>query len=242
MSTAHRLLVTLQDSGFAERDTTGARYELGPRAYQLVHSLFQQFDIRRASLPTLKHLAELTGETAVLDVRVGWFAVRMAGVEGWREIHPGAMIGRTVPLAESVEGSAIFARLTEQDQERYRSWRGNDAAALWPTCTVEAPPVTGSHFVLDPARDGRHGTLSHVIVHESKPLASISLEGTGPLHVPNPPRELLAEVAGVVTELDRLVAANPDLANDPFAHVDPDLIQLMPTPDTAILGDPADVS
>lgn len=224
MSTAHRLLVTLQQSGFAERDSTGVRYELGARAYQLVHGLFRQFGVRQASLPVLRRLSELTGETAVLDVRVGWHSVRMAGVEGWREVHPGTSLGRMVPLAGSAPGRAILSTLDAGQAHRYWRWHEAHSHPVPVSADIRKTAVGDGRvsLTIEPGDDGQYHTLTHVITHEGLPLAALSLQGTGPLLDPEVDPGALRDVTGILVELAESVSERPDCRRDPFALLDPD--------------------
>ncbi len=216
----------MHDGGYAERDSTGVKYELGSRSYQLVHGLFRQFGIHSAALPHLRRLTELTGETALLDVRVGWFAVRAAGVEGWREVHPGTMIGLMRPLSASAAGRAILARLSPDDRARHDRWASSDASV---TGRRIHPVAGGPPLTLEAEAEGDHGVLSHVVRFDERPLAAVSLQGAGPLLGADVTATALAGVAAIVTELDELVGSRPELARDPFDHLDPDTI-LAPPP------------
>lgn len=229
VSTAHRLLVTLNDSGYAERDTTGAKYELGPRSFQLVHGLFRQFGIHAAALPHLRRLTELTGETALLDVRVGWFAVRAAGVEGWREVHPGTMIGLVRPLTRSAAGRALLDRMSPDDRARHDRWAAPEDGGSAGGVRHIRPVDGGPPLILEAEAEGDHGVLTHVVRSDERPLAAVSLQGAGPLLVADVEAAALAGVAEILAELDALVDGRPDLVRDPFAHLDPDTI-LAPTP------------
>jgi DNA-binding IclR family transcriptional regulator len=235
MSTAHRLLVTLHDSGYAERDTTGGRFELGHRSYQLVHALFRQFGVRSATQPFLRRLAELTGETALLDVRVGWYGVRAAGVEGWREVHQGTMIGLGQPLAATAPGRAMLERMDDADRAQYERWARNrdlahppgaEARLIWPS--VREPGIDGP-TLLEATTPENHGVLSHVVHGAGRPLAVVSLQGAGPLLARDVPAGELDGVLALLAELDRLLAARPELGRDPFGHLDPDDV-LAPIP------------
>jgi IclR family transcriptional regulator, KDG regulon repressor len=222
-STAHRLLVTLQDAGFAERDSTGAKYELGSRAYELVHGLFGHYGVRRASLPFLTRLMHRTDETTTLDVRVGWFTVRMAGFEGRREIHAGTLIGRTQPLADTASGHAILARLSDDAIGQYLAWQAQ--ARPGPRADElreELDAVRRHGFARLSAGDGDATELSFPVCHDGQALAAVSLNGMGALVAGrHPDRREIARCQAVIADLEALLVEQPHLAQDPFAHLDP---------------------
>jgi DNA-binding IclR family transcriptional regulator len=221
-STAHRLLVTLQDAGFAERDTTGSKYELGVRAHQLVHGLFRQYGLASVGEPFIRRLVAATGETVTLDVRVGWYAVRMAGLEGSREIHAAPRIGRTERLGDSVAGRAILATLDDADVARYHRWSGASLADL--AEVVRAVREAGhAHEALAGMESAE---LALPVRRDGRAVAALSIEGTGPAVAPEPRASDLKRIRRVVADLETLVAREPELARDPFAHVDPDELEL----------------
>ncbi|WP_034261070.1 IclR family transcriptional regulator [Actinospica robiniae] len=78
LSTAHRLLKVLTSSGFLEQDAHTARYRLGPTTAELGRLAFHRRGLHRAE-PELADLANRTGATADLAVRVGEHAVILAG-------------------------------------------------------------------------------------------------------------------------------------------------------------------
>jgi len=223
-STAHRLLATLQDAGFAARDSTGVRYELGIRAFELVHRLFGQYGLPRASELFIRRLVAVTGETAALDVRVGWYAVRMAGLEGTREIHVAPRIGQTVRLGDSAGGRAILATVPEAIG-RYARWAALNRPAR--RRLDNAVGVIAEHgFAHVPAAGGCAAELAFPIGLGGGVAAAISIEGTCPAIAATPRTGELKRCRTIVAELESMVASDPMLAHDPFAHLDPDGLEL----------------
>lgn len=222
-STAHRVLATAADAGFASQDTTGAKYELGVRAHMLVHGLFRQFGVQRAALPILSRLAQELGETATLDVRIGWLAVRIAGFEGWGEIHAGRRIGQIAPLSESAGGLAILAQLDCEND--YLAWaqgqngRGIKAGAV----RAELGRVRSQGFArtVQPGADGAEIAFP-VRAADGHALAAVCVDSQGPLLAERPDPEMLGVILAQVAELEAVLAAEPELARDAFAHLDPD--------------------
>lgn len=221
-STAHRLLATLGGAGFAERDSTGAKYELGVRAHTLVHGLFRHFGVQRTALPVLNKLTRELGETATLDVRVGWLAVRVAGFEGWNEIHAGRRIGQAVPLAQAAGGLAILADLPEDDVDLYLRFEGQGRRSASRTRALKAHLAqvreTGYARLAEP--EGGGAEIAFPVHAGDRAIASICVEGRGPLLAEPPAAALLAKVRKLVGELERTIAEQPALAHDPFAHLD----------------------
>jgi len=223
-STAHRLLATINDAGFAVRDSTGTKYELGVRSHMLVHGLFRQFRIQPAAVPFLARLAKQLGETTALDVRVGWHVVRIAGFEGWNEIHAGTRIGQASPLASTAGGLAILAHLPADEVEGYLRWEGGGRRSPSRTRALRGrlDEVSEAGWVREAGEDGDSAELAFPVRLDGRAFAAICVDGTGPI-VADPPRAAdVSRARKVVEGLERAVAQDPALAHDPFAHLDAD--------------------
>lgn len=235
ITTAHRLLVTLYDAGFAVRDTTGSKYELGPRAYELVHGLFAHYGIRDASLPFMARLTRATGETTALDVRVGWLTVRMAGYEGWREIHAGTLIGRTRHLADTAAGLAILGSLDDATVDRYLAWEAERRpGSVDPEELRAAAGHSHAAGLAHRADNGDGYELSFAVKHEGRPIAAVTFNGTGPLVAEErPPAGEIRKCRRVISELEKLLVKQPGLAQDPFGELQPEALYEAIFPDSA---------
>lgn len=225
-STAHRLLATINDAGFAVRDSTGTKYELGVRSHMLVHGLFRQFRIQHAAVPFLARLAKQLGETTALDVRVGWHVVRIAGFEGWNEVHAGTRIGQASPLAATAGGLAVLAHLPDDAVDGYLRWEGGGRRSPTRGRALRArlAQVAEHGWAREAGEDGDGAELAFPVRHEGRAFAALCVDGTGPI-VADPPRASdVSRARKVVEGLERAVAHDPALAHDPFAHLDADEI------------------
>jgi DNA-binding IclR family transcriptional regulator len=103
----YRLLTTLQNEGFARRDTEG-RAHLGFGVLALARAV--QPLLRAASLPALRRLAEDTGATAHLTAAEGDEGLAIAVVEPtWTDMHVAYREGSRHPLSRGAAGLAILA-------------------------------------------------------------------------------------------------------------------------------------
>jgi DNA-binding IclR family transcriptional regulator len=227
-STAHRLLVTLSDAGFADRDTSGAKYELGFHAHALAHAVFRQHPLRQAALPALARVASESGETTSLDVRVGWMTVRMASVEGWREIHAATRLGEIAQLGEHASGRAVLAGIGGESVARYLDWEAGRSAgragARSRSREIRAAltEIADRGFAHETASEGVGAQLAFPIRAGGGAPAALVVEGSGPAAAAG--RTLVKRCLKVVGDLERLLAAEPQLARGPFDHLDPDLV------------------
>jgi DNA-binding IclR family transcriptional regulator len=107
---ASRLLVTLQEAGYAER-TGDRRYVLGTKLDTEGSSrqLEGLIDLRERARPMLERLVEATGECAHMAVLVGhrvWYIDKVASPHPLRVDHP---VGSLAPLHCTALGKAYLA-------------------------------------------------------------------------------------------------------------------------------------
>jgi IclR family transcriptional regulator, acetate operon repressor len=234
-STAHRLLVTLEDAGFAGRDLTGAKYELGARAHRLVHALFAMYPIQRAATPFLARLADETGETMSLDVRVGWVTVRMAGAEGWHDVHAGKRMGEILPLGGSASGLAILAFGPDRRIDEYLAWesRGKRQARRTRALRATVAEIRGEKYSRVVTDDRTGGQLAFPVSVGGEALAAVSISGGASALTTT--RSDVRGYHKVVSELEALLERNPAQARDPFAHLSHDELTNMLVPGGPLL-------
>ena len=126
-SIAYRLLRTLEDRGFVERDDRG-RY--GPGVHLAVLARRAQVSLRTASAGALDDLAERLGMTAFLVVRRGDQAVTIDVVEPrTTDVHVAYRPGTRHPVDRGAPGLALLAaehrvrgERTDVTRARKRGW------------------------------------------------------------------------------------------------------------------------
>jgi len=218
-STVYRALITLEESDYLVRHQNMPRYELGQMPQLLNRSLVHRFRLHAASRPHLRRLAERTGETATLTVRLGWYGLRLAGVYGSHDIYHRDRLGEVSLLHGSVAGLGILAFLGD-GAAAYREFAETRGADLdWPA----------TEAAIKAARDAG-------IAH-SRDVAGVALP------VRNPEGDVLASIAisaldlSAAAESDTIwldvrdaleveIAADPAAFESPFAHIPPDEIIL----------------
>jgi DNA-binding IclR family transcriptional regulator len=110
--TAHRMLKALQAEQMVERDAATRRYRLGPLAFELGIAAAPQFNLLEMSAPSLRSLADASGDTAFLFIRRGNDAVCIDRVLGHYSIQtPVVTIGSRQPLGVNAILAAVAMRL-----------------------------------------------------------------------------------------------------------------------------------
>jgi IclR family acetate operon transcriptional repressor len=115
-STAHRLLATLVERGYAAQSASGGRYLIGYKLLELASGL--QDRVERLKLAAREHLEAVqreTGETTNLVVLEGRDVVYVDKVDGTRSVRLFLEVGRAIPAHTSGAGKAILAWRTPED-------------------------------------------------------------------------------------------------------------------------------
>ncbi len=114
--TAHRMLKALQAEQMVERDAASRRYRLGPLAFELGIAAAPQFNLLEMSAPSLRRLADISGDTAFLFIRRGNDAVCIDRVLGHYSIQtPVVTVGSRQPLGINAGGLAMLLALSASE-------------------------------------------------------------------------------------------------------------------------------
>ena len=105
VSTTHRLLQSLVDAGFLEKDDATSRYRIGAALAAYGQVSYRQHRIY-LSEPYLEQLAATTGASASLAVRSGSEVV-LLGFSRWREADGHVLQGVRLPLHASALGESL---------------------------------------------------------------------------------------------------------------------------------------
>ena len=112
-STAHRLLATLEQSGFVHQNQELGKWYVGIKAFTVGNAFLDSRDIVAQARPYLQKLMEDAGETAnlaVLEEGEGVIGAQAEGHEMMRMVVP---LGSRVPLHASGVGKALLSGLSE---------------------------------------------------------------------------------------------------------------------------------
>lgn len=148
-STAHRLLVTLAQDGFAEQ-RTDRRYSLGPSlAYRGGADIIRPLGDRLH--PALMRLSELVGETVHFATLLGVQVQNLDGIETTtHNLRFGLRVGVWLPAHTSASGKALLADFSREEVEaRF------DLAATGPRPQALDVDLEALHEQLDDVRDTR---------------------------------------------------------------------------------------
>jgi len=141
-ATASRLVATLAERGFVERDPVTEKYRLGFGLISLAGAAMGGNDLVRTARPIVEDLADRTRETVNLGVVSGDAVVYIDQVTGTRSIVSVNWVGQRTPLHCTSNGKVLLAAMSEA--ERARLLKG-DLARLTPK-TITDRKVLRSQF------------------------------------------------------------------------------------------------
>jgi len=134
-SAAHRILTALKNKGLIHQTTPNGAYSLTWSILALSQRLTGDADLRSISLPFMKELRGLAGETVTLNVRSGFDRVCIDQVEGPHEVSWRQDIGKISPLYGGATGKVILAYLSPEDLAEF--WRTVTPQKLTPYTTAD---------------------------------------------------------------------------------------------------------
>lgn len=106
---ASRLMATLANYSFAEKDPDTRRYKLGPSVVSLSRSLLTKMPLRETAKPFLHQMVRETGECAHLGICSQKRMLYIDQVESPETLRVNAEIGSTAPFHCTALGKALIA-------------------------------------------------------------------------------------------------------------------------------------
>jgi len=116
-STAHRLLMTLENKRFVIRNKSTGMYQLGFRFLEMA-MLLREAKLERWAQPYLQALAAECGETVDLAVLDGVHVIYLKVVESSQRVKLAAAIGQRLPAFCTASGKAFLAYLPADQVEQ----------------------------------------------------------------------------------------------------------------------------
>jgi IclR family transcriptional regulator, KDG regulon repressor len=117
-STAHRLLATLENKRFIQRDRDTGIYRLGIRLLQMAYLTLEQNDLRRLAGPFMHRLCDLYEENIDLTLLDDTDVVFVNIFEGPQRVKLAAAIGQRLPAFATASGKAILGFMPEKLVQR----------------------------------------------------------------------------------------------------------------------------
>ncbi len=186
--TVHRLLASLAAEGLLDHDARSGNWILGPEIFLLGSVAAARFPFEDLARPSLRRLAEETGESAFYSIRRGQEMVCVLREEGSFPVRSFVLHeGVRFPLGVASAGTAVMAFLPDGEQEAIlSSWEqhaGNFAAGHREEIVrrnLERTRLSG--YAVNPGLilEGSWGMGAAVFDTEGRPVGALSLTGIEP--------------------------------------------------------------
>jgi IclR family transcriptional regulator, KDG regulon repressor len=123
-----RVLATLADEGFVERDAETLAYRLGWRVFAMATSVAEDRLLTLAP-PVLRRLVAELGESAHLSVRQGAQVLTLLSESPASTLHAPGRVGGLAPIATTSAGRVLVSDLADDELERLGLADAADAIA-----------------------------------------------------------------------------------------------------------------
>ncbi|WP_422934154.1 IclR family transcriptional regulator [Sinomonas sp. P47F7] len=186
--TAHRLLTSLAAEGLLDTDARSGDWVLGTELYLLGSIAASRFSFEELARPSLRRLAEASGESAFYSIRQGSETVCLLREEGSFPIRSFVLReGVRFPLGVASAGLAMMAFLPAREQESYLSrWteHAGEFAAGHTESTVrqELEQTRLRGYSVNPGLvlEGSYGMGAAVFDGNRNPVGAVSFTGIEP--------------------------------------------------------------
>ncbi|HEU4669018.1 MAG TPA: IclR family transcriptional regulator [Arthrobacter sp.] len=212
--TVHRLLSSLASEGLLDHDAGSGNWVLGPEILLMGSVASARFPLEDIARPSLRRLAEATGESAFFSIRRGSETVCLLREEGSFPVRSFVLHeGVRFPLGVASAGTAIMAFLPEAEQEElFSAWvehAGDFAAAHTEglvRANLEQTRLKGYSVNPGLVLEGSWGMGAAVFDPAGRPAWALSLTGIEPRFKPGRQEELgsllMAEAHRITQQLN----------------------------------------
>lgn len=108
-STTTRLLATLEENKFVEKDLTSGKYRLGKQLYFLGYRAGQSIELKEVAKKTMLRLRDQLKETVNLYIKDGEHRVCIQQYESLQSVKHMVQIGQRLPLTVGASGKILLA-------------------------------------------------------------------------------------------------------------------------------------
>ncbi len=113
-----RMMVTLAELGYAQREGDGSLYRLSRKLLSLGYAAVDAHGLLEKSIDILRKLRDATGETASLSVLSGNEGIMLEQAPSTHAVKVIVQIGHRFPLHTAAPGKAMVAFLPDEERER----------------------------------------------------------------------------------------------------------------------------
>jgi len=185
ISTTHRILDTLVEIGYVQRNKETHRYRLGFGLLQIGLQLYKKYLVHPDIELTLKELAGQTGETAKLGILYGGKMIYLGVVESSNSLRFVSKAGESAPPHCTAMGKVLLAFLS--DSERTKIINSLLPLRVFTKNTIQTEQkllevlvlIHSCRYAIDDEEyvDGSRGIAVPVLDSHNDVIAAISISG-----------------------------------------------------------------
>ena len=182
-STVHRLLATLEEKHFVERDPTTGLYRLGINMLHMAYLTLEQNDLRHIAHPFLRRLKDQYRETVNLSILDDANMVFLEVVESPQRVKLAAATGQRLPAYCTASGKAYLAFTSREVVEEVlqqgmppqtQHTIGNREDFYQ---DMERIRVRGFAISIQEYEEGINAVAAPILIQDDRPIASLAVAG-----------------------------------------------------------------
>ncbi|MEW6229353.1 MAG: IclR family transcriptional regulator [Bacillota bacterium] len=208
-SVVARVLGVFEAHGLLKQDPITRKYRLGIRLFELGRLVVDQMDLRKAAVPVMSRLAQLTGETILLCIEDDYQQVCIESVSSRQNINLASRPGTRIPLHGGASAKVLLAFMPLEERRKcYDKFGLPSFTPYTPTDEkdLEAQLQTirqCGYAVTFEERDlGTAGVSAPIADYTGQVIASLSVVGLRPRFTD----ERIPELVRLVTETARAIS------------------------------------
>lgn len=186
-NSAFRIITTLRDNGYLDRDQSAKTYRLSRKLLSLGHAVVENEGLLAHSIDVLFDLRDATGETALIATLVEDGGVVLEQAISNQPVKVSIQIGHRFPLHTAAPAKAMLAYLPAVyrdrliktcDFKKYTDTTLSSRDAL----LAELDQVKAQGYAVDRGEElsDLHCVAAPVFDHRSRPIASVWVTGPSP--------------------------------------------------------------
>lgn len=114
-TTVHRIVNTIKDTGFVSQNPITKKYSNTMKFYAYGKNVLKKNELGDIARPYIRQIAQLTGETANLGIRVDNQVIYIDRAQSESGVQVATTTGRSIPMYCTGMGKAIMAYLSEDE-------------------------------------------------------------------------------------------------------------------------------
>ena len=211
--TVFRILRTIEEFGYLQKDPETGRYSLALRIHTLGAAALQHEQLRWQALPPLQDLARDTGETVHVAILYDSEAICVQAVDGTHLVRMHAYVGKRTPAHASALGKALLAHLPDAEIEalaatglrRFTPATLTDPAAL--RAALHAIRAQGYALDAEEMEPGLRCLAAPVTDHSGRPFAAVGISAPATRMDPGRIADLIPRVKATAHRISRLLGS-----------------------------------